>query len=64
LGLSGGTMLMQTSTMTKPACVSAPVLANTGADTTAIGASLAAGLGLLAAGLLALAVMRRRQRIR
>ena len=64
LALSGGTMLMQTSTMTKPACAAAPVLANTGADTTAIGVSLAVSAGLLAAGLLALAVMRRRQRIR
>ena len=52
------------STMTKPACGASPggggSLANPGADPTVIGTSLAVSAGLLAAGGLALALMRRR----
>jgi hypothetical protein len=52
------------STMTKPACGAAPggggSLADTGADASVVGTSLAVSAGLLAAGGLALALMRRR----
>jgi hypothetical protein len=55
----GQTALMQSSTLTKPACGGGS-LADTGADASVVGTSLAVSAGLLAAGGLALALMRRR----
>ncbi len=48
---------LQVSNMTKPACAS---LADTGADASVVGTPLAVGAGLLAAGVVAVALMRRR----
>jgi hypothetical protein len=55
----GQSFLLQSSTLTKPACGEGS-LADTGADASMIGTSLAVSAGLLAAGGLALALMRRR----
>jgi len=64
LALYGSTARMQSSTLTKPACGATPggggSLADTGADASVVGTSLAVSAGLLAAGGLALALMRRR----
>lgn len=51
---------LQVSNMTKPACAS---LADTGADASIVGPSLAVSAGLLVAGALVLALMRRRRNL-
>ena len=66
VSLNGATVLLQTSTMTKPACGSSPdtpVLANTGADAADITTTLAVSVGLLAVGAVMVATMRRRRPI-
>jgi hypothetical protein len=64
LAFYGATARLQSSTVTKPACGASPggggSLADTGADASVVGTSLAVSAGLLAAGGLALALMRRR----
>ena len=60
------TTSLQSSTMTKPACSSSPgggSLADTGADASVVGTSLAVSAGLLVSGALVLALMRRRRNL-
>jgi hypothetical protein len=70
VNLSDFAFELQASNMTKPVCASSPeepavpVLANTGANASVVGSSLAVSAGLLAAGVVVLAAMRRRTRIR
>ncbi len=58
------TVLMQSSTLTKPACGASPGgLADTGADASVAGTSVAVSAGLIVAGALVLALMRRRRNL-